>query len=57
MLHWHVVDSQSFPLQVPSFPELAEKGAYDSRSIYTVEDVREIVKYAGSVRDLLSGPD
>ncbi|KAG8964045.1 N-acetyl-glucosamine-6-phosphate deacetylase [Tulasnella sp. 425] len=48
VLHWHVVDSQSFPLQVPAFPELAEKGAYDSRSIYTVEDVRDIVKYAGS---------
>ncbi|KAG8981547.1 N-acetyl-glucosamine-6-phosphate deacetylase, partial [Tulasnella sp. 427] len=48
VLHWHVVDSQSFPLQIPAFPELAEKGAYDSKSIYTVEDVKEVVKYAGS---------
>ncbi|KAG8917844.1 N-acetyl-glucosamine-6-phosphate deacetylase [Tulasnella sp. 417] len=48
VLHWHVVDSQSFPLQVPAFPELAEKGAYDSRSIYKAEDVKAIVEYAGS---------
>ncbi|KAG8914401.1 N-acetyl-glucosamine-6-phosphate deacetylase [Tulasnella sp. 408] len=48
VLHWHVVDSQSFPLQVPAFPELAEKGAYDSKSIYKVEDIKQIVEYAGS---------
>ncbi|KAG9046317.1 N-acetyl-glucosamine-6-phosphate deacetylase [Tulasnella sp. UAMH 9824] len=48
VLHWHVVDSQSFPLQVPAFPELSEKGAYDSKSIYRVEDIKQIVEYAGS---------
>ena len=24
--HWHVVDSQSFPLQIPGFTDLAAKG-------------------------------
>lgn len=57
VLHWHVVDSQSFPLQVPAFPELAEKGAYDSKSIYKVEDIKQIVEYAGSVRGFSNGLD
>jgi len=49
VLHWHVVDSQSFPLEVTEFPELAKTGAYDASSIYKVADVQEIVKYAGEV--------
>lgn len=51
-LHWHVVDSQSFPLQIPGFEDLSAKGAYSSKEIYTHEDVRDIVSYAGEVRHL-----
>ncbi|KAN0118490.1 glycoside hydrolase family 20 protein [Russula decolorans] len=45
--HWHIVDSQSFPLVVPNFPDLAQKGAYSADSIYTPQDVAHIVAYAG----------
>ncbi|PPQ72305.1 hypothetical protein CVT24_004582 [Panaeolus cyanescens] len=45
--HWHIVDSQSFPLTVPGFPELAQKGAYSEGQIYSTEDIRSIVQYAG----------
>lgn len=48
-LHWHVVDSQSFPLQVPGFLELSQKGAYNARSVYTASDVKGIVDYAATV--------
>ncbi|KAG8880843.1 N-acetyl-glucosamine-6-phosphate deacetylase, partial [Tulasnella sp. 403] len=48
VLHWHVVDSQSFPLEVAAFPELSRAGAYDASSVYTVSDVKEIVNYAGA---------
>ena len=48
--HWHVVDSQSFPLQVPGYTDLAEQGAYDASSVYTPQDVANIVSYAGAVR-------
>ena len=47
--HWHIVDSQSFPLQVPGFTDLAAKGAYDAPSVYSPSDVAGIVAYAGAV--------
>jgi len=47
--HWHIVDSQSFPLVIPGYTSLSAKGAYDSQSIYTAQDVKEIVDYANAV--------
>lgn len=49
VFHWHVVDSQSFPLEIEAFPELSQRGAYDTSSLYTVDDVKKIVQYAGEV--------
>lgn len=51
VFHWHLTDSQSFPLVLDSLPELAEKGAYvlqGKRLVYTKKDVQRIVKYARS---------
>lgn len=48
-LHWHVVDSQSFPLEVPGFPELSSKGAYADSMVYSASDVQDIVSYAAAV--------
>ncbi|XVF23796.1 hypothetical protein REPUB_Repub13aG0070000 [Reevesia pubescens] len=42
VLHWHIIDEQSFPLEVPSYPNLW-KGAYTKWERYTVEDAIEIV--------------
>lgn len=50
MFHWHIVDSQSFPLDVPGFPEIASKGAYSSAEIYSPANIQDIVSYAGAVR-------
>lgn len=47
--HWHIVDSQSFPLQIPGFTDLAAKGAYSSSQQYSPKDVHDIVAYAGAV--------
>ncbi|KAI0629981.1 N-acetylhexosaminidase [Trametes polyzona] len=46
--HWHIVDSQSFPLVVPGFKDLAAKGAYSASQTYELSDVRDIVSYAGA---------
>ena len=55
--HWHVTDSQSFPLEVPGFTELASKGAYDPTMIYSPSDVQDIVDYAGAVSFVFSVRD
>ncbi|GJE92637.1 glycoside hydrolase family 20 protein [Phanerochaete sordida] len=44
--HWHITDSQSFPLVVPGFTEVAAKGAYSSSMTYSPSDVQDIVSYA-----------
>ncbi|KAH8813649.1 beta-hexosaminidase [Flagelloscypha sp. PMI_526] len=44
--HWHVVDSQSFPLEVPEYPELSAKGAYSKSEVYSTRDVEDLTAYA-----------
>jgi Glycosyl hydrolase family 20, catalytic domain len=50
MFHWHIVDSQSFPLVVPNYIEIARQGAYSPDEVYTPLDVAHIVSYAAEVR-------
>ena len=45
VFHWHIVDTQSFPLHLHDLPELS-RGAYSPDEIYTPEDVQHIVEYA-----------
>lgn len=46
VLHWHVTDSQSWPLYFHSHPELSEKGAYSQSEVYSPEDVQKIISFA-----------
>ncbi|KAK3002765.1 hypothetical protein RJ639_019011 [Escallonia herrerae] len=43
VLHWHIVDSQSFPLEIPSYPKIWD-GAYSIAERYTMADAAEIVR-------------
>ncbi|GER57383.1 beta-hexosaminidase, partial [Striga asiatica] len=45
VFHWHITDSQSFPLVLPSEPRLATEGAYGKEMVYTEDDVRKVVNY------------
>ncbi|OAG35286.1 hypothetical protein AYO21_10557 [Fonsecaea monophora] len=47
VLHWHLVDAQSWPLQMASYPQMT-KGAYSSQLIYSQDDIRSIIAYARS---------
>ncbi|XP_039274796.2 beta-hexosaminidase subunit alpha-like isoform X1 [Styela clava] len=47
VLHWHITDHQSFPLEFKRFPEIARHGAFDNgKSVYREEDVKRIVEFA-----------
>ncbi|XP_041772727.1 chitooligosaccharidolytic beta-N-acetylglucosaminidase [Anopheles merus] len=46
VFHWHITDSQSFPLVVKSRPTLHTYGAYSRRDVYTADDVQRLVQYA-----------
>ncbi|XP_049277610.1 chitooligosaccharidolytic beta-N-acetylglucosaminidase [Anopheles funestus] len=46
VFHWHVTDTQSFPIQLESVPEMTTNGAYSAEAIYSPSDVRKIIRYA-----------
>jgi hexosaminidase len=50
-LHIHITDSQSWPLDIPSIPDLAAKGAYHPGLIYTAKDLANLQRY-GSLRGI-----
>lgn len=45
VLHWHLVDAQSFPFESSTTPSLVE-GAYSPLSTYSQEDIQQVVTYA-----------
>ena len=45
LLHWHLVDSVSFPCGSATFPGLAQHGAYDPAAVYSPDDLRAAVAY------------
>ncbi|MCJ1382086.1 N-acetyl-glucosamine-6-phosphate deacetylase [Xylographa soralifera] len=48
-LHLHATDSQSWPLEIPALPELAEKGGYDKKQILSAGDLRDVQAYGQSL--------
>lgn len=44
-LHLHMTDSQSWPLEIPALPGLAEKGAYRKGLSYSPADLAGIYEY------------
>jgi hexosaminidase len=47
-LHVHVTDSQSWPLEIPSMPEVSAKGAYHPSQTYSPADIDHIQKYGAA---------
>lgn len=47
ILHWHIVDSESFPYRSRVFPDLSRKGAYEPYThTYSHEDIAEVIEYS-----------
>ncbi|KZC13638.1 Chitooligosaccharidolytic beta-N-acetylglucosaminidase [Dufourea novaeangliae] len=55
-LHWHIIDSQSFPYVSRTWPEFSRFGSYTAEKIYDEKDVKEIVEY-GLVRGVRVLPE
>jgi len=46
VLHWHLVDDESFPYVSEALPQLAAKGAYSPTHTYSAAAVQELIAYA-----------
>lgn len=44
VFHWHIVEIDSFPLELDSFPQLAKNAAFATNQVYTKAQVAEIVR-------------
>lgn len=44
-LHIHAADAQSWPLEIPAFPELAARGAYSPSQIWTTADLEAVQRH------------
>jgi hexosaminidase len=45
VLHWHIVDAQSWPLQINTYPQMTQ-GAYSPKQVYSQDDIKAIIAYA-----------
>ncbi|KAG7301815.1 hypothetical protein JYU34_014846 [Plutella xylostella] len=46
VLHWHLVDDQSFPYVSERFPELSARGSFAPWLVYSAADIRRVVEHA-----------
>jgi hexosaminidase len=57
VLHWHLSDSTSFPVQSEAFPQLSRLGAYQPSLVYTRENLSALVAHAAQVTAPAPMPD
>ena len=45
VLHWHIADTESFPVKSDLYPQLAN-AAFAPAAVYTIDDLRDVVLFA-----------
>jgi len=45
VLHLHLSDAQSFPMEIPDLPSLVN-GAFSKKAVYSTKDMEDLVEYA-----------
>jgi len=40
ILHWHLIDDESFPVELGSHPELAQAGRFSAKQTYTIDQIK-----------------
>jgi len=46
VLHWHIVDDQSFPFESIKYPNLTKNGRYSEKHVYSQADIRDLISHA-----------
>lgn len=45
VFHWHIVDDQSWPLQLKTYTNLTD-AAYHPKLVYSQADIKDIIEFA-----------
>lgn len=46
VFHWHITDSQSFPMESKRLPQMSLYGAYSEEKVYRTSEIESVIKYA-----------
>ena len=46
IFHWHISDSNSFPFECKSVPQLTQYGAYGPDRVYFQQEIKKLLEYA-----------
>jgi len=46
VLHLHLTDSESWPLQMTTYPGITDAGAYSKKETYSIADMKALIEYA-----------
>jgi len=46
VFHWHIVDDDSFPLELDSYPDVSQNAAFSADNVYTKEMINDVISYA-----------
>jgi hexosaminidase len=46
ILHWHIVDDESFPMELKLLPNVTRNGAFRREEVYTHIQIKQIVEHA-----------